>query len=57
MFDKRLIKSQEIRYFQDENGVTRKKILFRYHRAIPLVKKAPKKRMIKLFEEIGNAVL
>ena len=54
-FDKRLIKSQEIQYFTDDEGVKRKRILFRFHRAIPLEKKVKKiklKSFIPLFDEL-----
>ena len=54
-FDSRLIKSQEVQYFYDDDGIKRKRILFRFHRAIPLEKKVKKvkiKKFIPLFEEL-----
>tara|TARA_B100001142_G_scaffold283490_1_gene296586 strand:+ start:723 stop:896 length:174 start_codon:yes stop_codon:yes gene_type:complete len=57
VFDKRFIKSQEVQHFIDDKGIQRKRILFRYHRAIPLEKKKERKKIIMLFEDIKNAIL
>ena len=55
LFDKRLVKSQEVQHYIDDDGIRRKRILFRFHRAIPLEKKvktAKAKSFIPLFEEL-----